>query len=284
MKICDFKAFTLAEVMIVLTVIGVLTAILLPVARQSMPDENLMKFKKAHNTLGTVIRELVTSDKYYRDGDLGKYPDGSLVNASTSIADVTLEAANAKYFCKTIVDLVNAKISNCYYANTSHPGAIDIRTGQVYAAATSFEGKQEITKEAFELSKHMLDLGCKRATDEGASVTSGGITYGAANVQIVLSDNIVFFEANPTSSFGYASASGVRRFPAPEQFPARYSDENGFSAIYKVFCIDVDGVPETATEDDCVNECPFGYGIRADGKILTGARADEWLARETLEE
>ena len=43
MKICDFKAFTLAEVMIVLTVIGVLTAILLPVARQSMPDEDLMK-------------------------------------------------------------------------------------------------------------------------------------------------------------------------------------------------------------------------------------------------
>ena len=64
-KLRNSRGFTLAEVMMVLTVIGVLTAILLPVARQSMPDENLMKFKKAHNILGTVIRELVTSDKYY---------------------------------------------------------------------------------------------------------------------------------------------------------------------------------------------------------------------------
>ena len=95
-----YKGFTLAEVMIVLTVIGVLTAILLPVARQSMPDENLMKFKKAHNTLGTVIRELVTSNKYYKDGDLGVMPDGILVN-------------NATYFCETIADILNVKTVNC---------------------------------------------------------------------------------------------------------------------------------------------------------------------------
>jgi len=32
------KAFTLAEIMIVLTIIGVLTAILLPIANHSRPD------------------------------------------------------------------------------------------------------------------------------------------------------------------------------------------------------------------------------------------------------
>ena len=95
------KGFTLAEVMIVLTVIGVLTAILLPVARQSMPDENLMKFKKAHNTLGTVIRELVTSDKYYRDGDLGVKPNSSLVDSAT-------------YFCETIADVLNMTVEEAY--------------------------------------------------------------------------------------------------------------------------------------------------------------------------
>lgn len=55
-----FKAFTLTEIMIVFTVIDVMSAIFLPVARHIMPDENVMKFKKAHNTLGAVIRELVT--------------------------------------------------------------------------------------------------------------------------------------------------------------------------------------------------------------------------------
>ena len=38
------KAFTLAEIMIVLVIIGVLSAILLPVAIHSAPDENVMKF------------------------------------------------------------------------------------------------------------------------------------------------------------------------------------------------------------------------------------------------
>ena len=39
------KAFTLAEIMIVLAVIGILTAIMLPTAYQSTPDEDVMKFK-----------------------------------------------------------------------------------------------------------------------------------------------------------------------------------------------------------------------------------------------
>ncbi len=40
---------------------------------------------------------------------------------------------------------------------------------------------------------------------------------------------------------------------------------------YKVFCIDIDGINQ--------GEDPFGYGIRADGKIMRGARAEEWLEK-----
>ena len=43
---------------------------------------------------------------------------------------------------------------------------------------------------------------------------------------------------------------------------------------------DVDGIPDGVMEADCKNECPFGYGIRADGKILPGARAEEWLKKD----
>ena len=75
-------AFTLAEILIVLVVIGVITAILLPVAIQSSPDENVMKFKKGNATLGKVISELVNNDKYYADGDLGKYPNGNDVDSN----------------------------------------------------------------------------------------------------------------------------------------------------------------------------------------------------------
>jgi hypothetical protein len=41
--------------------------------------------------------------------------------------------------------------------------------------------------------------------------------------------------------------------------------------------MDVDGIHPNANDKDCVNECPFGYGVRANGKVLFGARAEEWL-------
>ena len=41
------KGFTLAEIMIALVVIGVITSILLPVAFNNVPNENVMKFKKS---------------------------------------------------------------------------------------------------------------------------------------------------------------------------------------------------------------------------------------------
>mgnify|MGYP006916097546 CR=1 FL=1 len=54
----------------------------------------------------------------------------------------------------------------------------------------------------------------------------------------------------------------------------------GLDSIYKIFCVDIDGIPDNVTKTDCVNECPFGYGIRADGKIMNGKRADEWLEKD----
>ena len=48
--------------------------------------------------------------------------------------------------------------------------------------------------------------------------------------------------------------------------------------------VDIDGIPAEANRDDCVNECPFGYGIRADGKIIPGFRAQEWMQKTALKE
>lgn len=92
------KDFMLAEVMIVLTVVGVMSAILLPVARHIMPDENVIKFKKGHNTLGMVIRELVTSGDYYALGDLGMRPNGDLIGFAGNESSVSDEDING---CKS---------------------------------------------------------------------------------------------------------------------------------------------------------------------------------------
>ncbi len=250
------KAFTLAEVMIVLTVIGVLTAILLPVARQSMPDENLMKFKKAHNTLGTVIRELVTSDKYYLDGDLAIRSNNALITGDNT-GDLT-------YFCRTIADVLNIKTEACSEAS------IPSHSGSLLRLIPRFEGD---TFGSFE----DLDSYCRNSAP-------------IVKEEIVLTNGTVFYQTNPDFTFGRTKdVDGTeigRVFCMPFSDPSvchRVTDE-GFPYYNKGFCIDIDGIPDAATLTDCVNECPFGYAIRADGRIIAGARAQQWLEREVNED
>ena len=257
------KAFTLAEIMIVLSVIAVLTAILLPAAQNAMPNENVLKFKKAHSTLHTAIRELVTSDKYYLDGDLGVMPNGTLLLNDTS--------PNRKYFCQTIADVLNVKHVDCPDDNTVATMCLFDTTETNNAALFLLDGSV-VTNEVLQKKKERLDSGCKTRS---ASLSKAQ--------HIVTDDNVWYLELAPGTTFGYSVNIGnnkiARFFSSPSQNPPTYYDSNGFDVMYKVLCMDIDGVPDNATSTDCVNECPFGYGIRADGKILNGARADEWLTK-----
>ncbi|MBQ8847711.1 MAG: type II secretion system protein [Candidatus Gastranaerophilales bacterium] len=94
------KAFTLAELLIVLVVLGILAAVLMPVAFQSAPDENVLKFKKANNTLGAAVHQLVSSEQYSLNGNLRFKADGT-------------EHANAKFFCESFADVISTKSVNC---------------------------------------------------------------------------------------------------------------------------------------------------------------------------
>ena len=98
--------------MITLTVIGIITAVIVPVAINSKPNENIMKFKKAHNTLYQTISTLITSDKYYLNRDSGMKPDGNLVDS-------------AIYLCETIADNLTTKKVNCSNAEPEQIGSIN---------------------------------------------------------------------------------------------------------------------------------------------------------------
>jgi len=239
------KAFTLAEIMIVLSVIGILTAILLPVAFQNVPNENVMKFKKANSTLGTVVRELLASDKYYTDGNLGIRADGNMVDG-THEGDFT-------YFCETFADVLNAKSVNCSTETADfHDSYYQINT-------TVLD----------------MDKSCKKSKAKNEIITPDGISYFQTNPKMPF--GMKWVDASPSlkeacNDPGYHAAYK----PSCEttlMFAAKNSsvDVNGFGAVYKVFCFDVD-------ESDG-GEDPFGYGIRADGKIIPGNRAKEWLQK-----
>jgi len=220
------SAFTLAEVMIVLAIIGILTAILLPVAHNSTPNENILKFKKAHNTLYTTIRELVNSDKYYLNGDLEMRADGTLIDG-THVGDNS-------YFCKAFGDIISSREINCSDTCITSNGAFHTTMGSQHIDDFITENVPLVTLLE---ARGGFDNGCKNGQSEMGE-------------EIITADSITYFQRGNCAYF------------------RKYIYDN-FDIRYKVVCIDIDGINQ--------GEDPFGYGVRADGKILNGVRAEEWL-------
>ena len=205
------KAFTLIEVMITLTVIGIITAVIIPVAIQSKPDENLMKFKKAHNTLYQVISTLINSDKYYLDGDLGIKADGSDVGVT--------------YFCRSFASVVTTKKTNC------------IKVG-----------------DNFDYSYWAIDWPKEEYIDNCCLATQKNNNFE----EIVTTDDVTYYETNSfihfkTKGTPYTikkedgtieSAMDIDRYLFYENL------DDGINRVYKIFCIDVDGLNK--------GEAPFG--------------------------
>jgi len=246
-KIYKNLAFTLAEIMIVLTIVGVLTAILLPVALHGAPDENIMKFKKANGVLGKVIEELVNSDKYYYYGDLSKKADGTILlgSFSNSGGAVTTDTNIIKYFCASIADLLSVQKTACSTAKTAENDSTYTFV-QIPSNTSSMASWQcTMAQGKLRFDKACLD----KASTVGAEITTP--------------DGIVYYQANPAATFGVMWSTSGQLFLT--------KDSNGLLDTYKIFCIDVDGIGK--------GEAPFGYGIRIDGKIIPGARADEWIKK-----
>lgn len=198
------KGFSLTEVMIALTVIGIIAAILLPVGINSIPNENILKFKKANNALITVVKNLINSDEYFLAGDLSKKPDGTDAGS---------------------LDLYNGFADTLSYKDT--------RSTNTGSASLGYTIENLIS------SRSLIDNSCS------LFISNYGPRY------ITTTDNITWF------------------------FPLDTMSNN--SKKHFLVCVDVDGVPSGVQTLDCINECPFGYLIREDGKIIHGQRALDWL-------
>lgn len=247
------KAFTLAELLVTLSVIGIIAAIAFPVAMHSMPHDDVLKLKKAHYTLNDAISTLVSSGRYYQIGDLGTKSNGTVLNTTDSSSDID-------YFCKTLGDTLVTKSVSCRNTKTEtkYVGATVIGANVNNMFATQ---SLSPTVANWTTSKTNVDTVCASAQAD----------YSA---EIVMADGTIFYQPN-TLMFGDGVTIGgesYRKFsPSSQEIPT-FHDQNNFDVAYKIICLDIDGINS--------GEAPFGYGVRADGKMMSGKRAEEWLDKE----
>ena len=203
------KGFTLAEIMIALVVIGIITSILLPVAFNNVPNENVMKFKKGNATLAKVINELVTSGEYYKEGDLGVKADGTIVDGTHN--------GDYSYFCKTIADILNTKNADCDEKN--------IGTADYYV---SLDVDHDFEQYKNNPQGWSLIDGCDLSNINCWFDSS--CKYTPNKVQAITTiDNIVFYQTTAVTPFGAELFKG-------------YLTDIGKPRNYKYFCMDIDGI------------------------------------------
>lgn len=94
------KGFTLSEVMIAMTVLGVLAAILVPTIMKTMPSNSKVLFRKAYSTLEKSVNNMINDETNYPSDQLsGTTPKG--FNYTTA----TTNTSNK--FCYFLTDQLN---------------------------------------------------------------------------------------------------------------------------------------------------------------------------------
>jgi type II secretory pathway pseudopilin PulG len=203
------RAFTTAEVLITLMVLGIIGAILIPSLINSAPDKDLAKFRKAYNTIQKAVTQLTNTGIIYPNGNFNYFP-----------ADVSTSADKTVYFCKQFADQLTT-------------------SGEVDCSSTTAATTSNIAY-VDSASLDTMDGYCTKRTDD--------------NYAFKTPDNIVWWGMN--DDFSTSVKSG------------------GIETSYVILCFDVNN------SDSDVE--PFSFGIRADGKVLPGKRAQEWLEKEKI--
>ena len=99
------KGFSLSEMIITLGIVGFLAMILLPVLKSILPNEEMLKFKKAYYITERAVAELVN------DEDL--YPESYEPDAKQYLGNVSSQKSKGKTyegstkFCELFADKIN---------------------------------------------------------------------------------------------------------------------------------------------------------------------------------
>ena len=95
-KIKTKKAFTLAELTVALSIVGVLAAIVVPAVHNMAPNKEMIMFKKAYGEFVRITSEMVNNDDLYPESFSVLSQCTAALILTAYLDDLTITCLNAQ--------------------------------------------------------------------------------------------------------------------------------------------------------------------------------------------
>lgn len=252
------KAFTLAELMLVFTVIGILTAILVPGLFLASPDKDELKAKKAYNTITRAVQTLLNSDPYVETGNL---------DASSYISGTTDDNKKARnsFFCSNLTNVLSVSNANC-----SFDWVNNAFTSNYVWCPHSYATSDSVEMTSGASSSRVALCASKSGNDIDYPTLANNIDTACNNYYTSLTGT-----TGRNTQYNFKTPDGVIWGIQLQNF-SNNQIANVNNVNIKVF----HGVVCFSTDNLKKQEHMYGLGIRQDGVILAGTKLANLLENE----
>lgn len=259
MSFAKNKGFTLAELMVVFTVVAIIAALLIPTLLSVAPDRSELKAKKAYNTLTRAVETLTNNAPYdANDGILDAVP------YITNNDAIIQQHQRNSFFCNNLAELLNVRNANCNEA-----------TGAGWMNAKNVTGTALNSNEATAVCAAANDCGQKLHFDTTDNVFDFDILQ--QNLDMICSNYVTANNA-PANLYNFLTPDGSGWIIQKYDFSLTNNTVYGgvtFPTIYATVCVNTGDLTDRTNTTNL-----YGIGINRAGKILAGRKLQDLIDRD----
>lgn len=115
------RGFTLAEIMVAIAVLGILSAMLIPQVMKNTPNTSKVMFKKAYYNLSKAINDMINDEEIYPSDQVNASLNNMYRGFNYTYGNSTTNYYSAPKFCYLLADRMNVTASS-FPTNTGGTG------------------------------------------------------------------------------------------------------------------------------------------------------------------